>query len=902
MARFVAAVALLFFLSITSGFGQESAFVPGATYAQAIPTLKEVVGHAWGEEITSPDEVLRYLQGLSTASSNIKIVRYGKTWEGRPLHYVIVGSDRNMARLDEIAQGMQRLADPRNIGGDEADRLIKTLPAVTWIAAGIHGNEISSTEAALLLAYHLLAAQSDTLVQHILEESIVIIDPMQNPDGRQRFVSYFEQSRGPWPDQEQQALEHREAWPGGRGNHYLFDMNRDWFGLTQLESQARVKAYLAWYPVVFVDLHEMGSNSTYYFAPPADPINPEVPKEQVEWLRNYGQNNARWFDRMKFDYFTREVFDSFYPGYGEGWPMFHGTIGMTYEQASTRGLIVKRDDETVLKYREAIRHHFIASLSTCQVTSEHRAELLKYFYYYRKSAIEEGRRGSIKEFILAPGRDPGRVQELAAVLARQGVEVRRAESRISNGRAQDYYGGSPGKRSFPVGTFVIRLDQPAKRLAVNLLDRQIAMDPKFVEEQVRRQRKRLPDEIYDVTGWSLPLIYDVEAYQASETSSGDLRVVSAEEILSVSTPPLGKAELAYLIPWGTQAAGRALAQLLRAGVRVHSADKEFTQEKRTFPRGTLIVKVKDNPDSLHAMLEVLVQKEHVEIVPTHSGWVEDGPNFGSGNVQFLKKPKVVLAYDSPTSSLSAGAARFILERKYQYPVTIMRTDQLRSADLSEFNVLILPDSWGGYEQALGEGGARQIKEWIQKGGTLVTIGGGTQWLTGEKVSLLGTSRELKGGKPEKSEEEKEKTDQKKPAEAKPDLSKPFDLEKEIQPEKELPPSVAGAIVRIRLDQEHWLTNGFDGGANVMVSSRNIFTPVKLDKGTNVGLYMPADSLLLSGFIWEESKKQLPNKAYVMHQSLGRGHVVAFVEDPNFRALFDGLNVLFLNAVFFGPAH
>jgi hypothetical protein len=336
---------------------------------------------------------------------------------------------------------------------------------------------------------------------------------------------------------------------------------------------------------------------------------------------------------------------------------------------------------------------------------------------------------------------------------------------------------------------------------------------------------------------------------------------------------------------------------------VHSADKEFTQNGKKFTRGTLIVKVKDNPDTLHVMLQRLVNEEHVEVVPTNSGWVEEGPNFGSGNVQYVKKPKIVLAYNSPTSSLSAGATRFILERKYAYPVTIMHTGQLRSADLSKYNVLILPDTWGGYDRDLGESGARQLKDWVQKGGTLITFGGATQWLTGEKVGLLGTSRELKGGKPEKAEDGEEKGEQKKKAdEKKPDISKPFDVQKEIQPEKELPPSVAGAIVRVSLDQEHWLTNGYDGDANVMVSSRNILTPVKLDKGRNIGLYMPEEKLLLSGFIWEESRKQLPNKAYLIHQPLGRGHVVAFAEDPNFRALFDGLNILFLNGVFFGPAH
>lgn len=903
MVRHAVGYLALVLLLVAPLAGQDFEPLPGTRYSKALPTLQEVVGHAWGSEITAPRDVVRYLESLSVATPMIRVVEYGKSWEGRPLFYVIIGSEESMGRLKEIQEGMKKLAVPRGVSKAEVDRLIGSLPVITWLSYGIHGNEPSSTDAALLTAYHLLAAADDERVKAILKESIVILDPMQNPDGRQRFVSYFEQTRGAWPDEDQQAAEHRESWPGGRGNHYLFDMNRDWFGLTQLESRGRVKAYLDWYPAVFVDFHEMGSNSTYYFAPPADPLNPEIPKEQAEWLRTFGRNNAAWFDRMNFDYFTREVFDSFYPGYGEGWPMFHGSIGMTYEQASTRGLVVKREDETVMHYRETVQHHFIASLSTCETAARNREKLLRYFSEYRRTAIEEGSKEAVKEYLIAPGADPSRARDLVGVLIAQGVEVRIAGSPFKNRKAEDYVGGPAAERSFPAGTFIVPLDQPAKRLAKNLLERTIPMDAKFIEEQVRRQKKRLPDEIYDVTGWSLPLIYDVEAYSVREKSSVSSRLVTEDDLHRGSDHRLEKAGLAYLIPWGTNSSAKALASLLKTGIRVHTTDKEFVQDGKKFGRGTLIIKVKDNPDTLHALLQKLVTNGSAEVVATNTGWVDNGPNFGSENVQFVTRPKIVMAYGPPTSSLSAGATRFILERKYGYPVTLMYTEHLRFADLSKYNVLILPDTWGGYDGELGEAGARNIKEWVQKGGTLITFGGGTQWLTGEKVGLLGTTRELRGGKPEKVKEAEEKSDQEaKPEPKKPDISKPFDLEKEIQPEKELPPSVAGAIVRVTLDQEHWLSNGYDGDAYVMVSSRNIFTPLKLDKGTNIGLYMAEDRLVASGFMWEDSKKQLPNKAYVIHQAVGRGHVVAFAEDPNFRALFDGLNVLFLNGVFFGPAH
>lgn len=893
----------------STAFAQEVEFYPGASYDPAIPTLKEVVGHAWGEQITSPHQVEQYLNALVKASPKARLVRYGQTWEGRALYYLIIASETNLARLEEIKAGMQKLADPRTTTQAEAERLIAWLPAITWLAYGIHGNEISSTDAALLTAYHLLAAQNDSLVQTVLAQSLVIIDPLQNPDGRERFIHYYQQTRGRWPDPDPQAAEHNETWPSGRLNHYLFDMNRDWFAQTQLESRGRVKAYLEWFPEVFVDLHEMGSDQTYYFAPPAPPINPEMTPAQHEWLRRYGQNNARWFDRMRFDYFTREIFDSFYPGYGEGWPMFHGSIGMTYEQASARGLVVRRSDETTMHYRDGVQHHFIASLSTAEMTAMNREALLRYFYDYRRSATREGEQSVVKEYIIAPGSDPQRAAKLVSILMAQGIEVRQATAPFTNAKVRDYVDNTLQAKQFPTGTYLISLAQPAKHLINTLLAKHTPIDESFVKEQLRRYQKRLSDQFYDITGWSLPLLYDVECYLAEEASRGPFTVLSQPPLVPGGVRGQ-KAQLAYVIPWGTNSAAKALAQLLLQGVRVYSADKAFTLSGTRFPAGSLIIKVKDNPEDLHDRLVKLAADVGVHIYPTDTSWVEEGVNFGSDEVQYLKKPKVAMAYYIPTSPLSVGWARYLLEQEYGYPVTTINTPQLRTANLTEYNVLILPNAFGafgGYEQVLGEEGGKRLKEWVQNGGTLITIGEATRWLTEEKVGLLATTRELKGGKPEKPEAEPAPAAPSKPTQPaaeppKKEEAKPFNVEEAIQPEKELPAPTPGAIMRVTLDTEHWLAFGYDGDANVLVESRHVFTPLKLDKGRNVGLYMSAEKVLLSGFTWEHVQQQIAGKAYLMYQPHGRGHVVAFAEDPNYRAFCDGLNLLFLNAIFFGPAH
>lgn len=906
MNRILLMVFSLFLCLTTVCLSRDFDFYPGTMYSPNVPTLNDLVGHAWGESITSHAEMERYIHELAEATPNVKIVEYGQTWEGRTLYYLIVASQENMNRLDDIKDGMQKLADPRKTSQGEAESLVRSLPSVVWLAYGVHGNEISSTDAGLLTAYHLVAAENDSLADAILKNTVVIIDPLQNPDGRDRFVHYYRQTGARWPDPDPQAAEHNEDWPGGRTNHYLFDMNRDWFVQTQPESRGRVKAFLEWYPQVFVDLHEMGSNSTYYFAPPADPINPEFTAAQVKWLERFGRNNARWFDRLQFDYFTREIFDAFYPGYGEGWPMLHGAIGMTYEQASTRGLVVKRDDESILHYREAVRHHFISSLATAETAARNREELLRYFYDYRASASREGAQGAVKEYIIPPGQDPDRAAKLAGILVAQGVEVKQAEAPFSNSKVRDYYEERLQSKNFPAGTFVISAAQPAKRVLTNMLTKHLPMDEAFVQEQLRRHKKRLPDEIYDVTAWSLPLLFDVEAYRA-ETESGGRFTTLAEVTQPAGLIHGGKAQLAYLMPWGTQSAAKALARLFREEINVYCAGESFKLNGISYPSGSLIIKVKDNPEDLHERLQTIANETGADIYATNTSWVDEGINFGSNQVQYLEKPKVAMAYEMPTHPYSVGWTRYLLERAYGYPVTIINTRQLPRFDLSKYNVLILSNTagfYGSYDKTIGEEGAKKLKTWVEQGGTLVSFGEATRWLTDEKVGLLETTRELRGGKREKAEKkpEEEKSEAEKAQKPEPKPTEPFDYETAILPEKEPPASTPGAIMRITVDTEFWPGFGYDDDTNVLVSSRNIFRPLKLDKGRNIGVYMSEDKVLLSGFTWEDSKKQIAKKAYLMYQPHGRGHVVAFAEDPNFRAFCDGLNVLFLNAVFLGPAH
>lgn len=406
--------------ALVLALGATSVLDPATAYDPTIPTIRKVLGYDHGDEITSPDNVGVYLRALHEAvPDSTRLVEYARTWEGRPLWILVVGSPERIASLDSVKAGLKKLADPRGVGAADRERLIKELPVAVWLMHGVHGNEISSSDAALAEAYHLLAATNDPGVDAIRKGALVIIDPMENPDGRARFLFQNLQGRASAPDPEPVSAEHDEPWPGGRANHYLFDMNRDWFAMTQPETVGRIRVYLDYFPEVVVDLHEMGGNSTYYFAPPADPINPFVPKDQRAWFDTFGRNNAARFDEKGFAYFIRENYDSFYPGYGESWPIFQGAIGMTYEQASARALAFRREDGLTLTYKDGVLHHFTSAIETARTAAVNRDALLRYFADYRASAVAEGEKG-VREYVLVPGSDPSRADRLARLLASQG--------------------------------------------------------------------------------------------------------------------------------------------------------------------------------------------------------------------------------------------------------------------------------------------------------------------------------------------------------------------------------------------------------------------------------------------------------------------------------------------------
>jgi hypothetical protein len=442
---------------------------------------------------------------------------------------------------------------------------------------------------------------------------------------------------------------------------------------------------------------------------------------------------------------------------------------------------------------------------------------------------------------------------------------------------------------------VINLDQPAKRLLRTLLDREVEMDPDFVAEQERLHAKNLPDEMYDVTAWSLPLLFNLDIVACDRRVRADTQPVSGD---ALPTPPQpAVASVAYLVPWGEQNAVRLLTRALRDGLAVKSNDRAFSLGGVAYPAGTLIIDVADNPADLHQRMVEYVRETRADVVPVSDSWVTAGPSLGSGHVVRMNAPRIALAWDEPTSQYSAGNFRFVVERQLGYPVTPIRVDDLAGADLARYQVLVLPDSYGSYSDALGARGIERLKDWVSRGGVVVTLGAATRLLADPAVDLLPVSREYRI-----TDQEVKTNKDKREARV---AGKVLDAEAyaaAIEQQQANPATMGGAILRVAVDPDHWLGAGVAPQLHVLSRSADAYTPLRLGDGVNVARYEGEDALVASGHIWDKTRQQLAYKPFVMAAGHGRGEVIGFTQDPTVRAYQDGLHVLLANALFRSAAH
>jgi len=629
------------------------------------------------------------------------------------------------------------------------------------------------------------------------------------------------------------TAEHDQPWPGGRPNHYLFDMNRDWFTLSQPETRGKVAAMQAWNPVVVADVHEMGGDQTYFFPPAARPFNPGITDEQKAKQDLIGKNHARWFDGEGIEYFTREIFDAFYPGYGDMWPALNGAIAMTYEQASARGLVWERRDGKTLTYKDGVRAHFLASLSTAEAVAQNKERFLEDFAEFRASAISEGARADDRYYVFDRSINTWQAERTARQLAFQGIRVHRLSGQVE-----------ACGQSYSDGALVVDLAQPTGRLARTLLAEQTDLPADFIEEQENRRDRGLDAELYDVTAWSVPLMSGLSARSCGRVNMEGARAILPDEALQ-RTAISGASGFGYAVPWTDAGQAKLVIAALGKGFEGKTSDANFTMDGRTYPRGTVIFSRKANEGKDLSLLEGLAAELGVELAGLSSSWTEQGPNLGSSKFKPLKLPRVALAWGAGASSLDAGATRFVLEQTFGLPVAPIRVSTLPRADLSLYDVVILPAGRFGAEPLNAA-----LKEYVEEGGVVIGFGAALRYLSDKSVGLLSTRREAAWVDPEANKTSRKREENGPVAGTR--LEDEDDYRAAISAGG-APDAVPGVLLNTVADTNHWLSAGYESAVALLTGS-DIYAPLQETEGTNVFHYAGEDELLASGYLWEENGK------------------------------------------------
>lgn len=805
------------------------------------------LGYELGSRFTMHHLVIDYFEHVAETSDRVEIEPYGETYEGRPLITAYVASTANMSRLDEI-----RLNNLRRAGMAEGERTDATA-SIVWLSYNVHGNESVSMEASMQTLYALVDPSNEQ-TQNWLENTVVVIDPCLNPDGRDRYASWYNRTVGRFPNVLPEAREHREPWPGGRGNHYMFDLNRDWAWMSQQELQARVPHYNKWMPHVHVDFHEQGVNSPYYFAPAAEPYHAAITPWQRTFQQMIGENHARYFDAEGWLYFTRQVFDLLYPGYGDTWPMFNGAIGMTYEQAGSgrAGLGILTAEADTLTLADRILHHHTTGLSTIEATSVNSQQVIEEFTKF----FEQPASSAYSAYVIkgTQGADVGRV--LTSYFDTQGIqyEFASAQSSLTGYR---YHTGDTERFELAAGDMILPAQQPKATLLKVLFDPSPSLSDSLT---------------YDVTSWALPYVFGVDAYALSRQArfeTGQPPMNASIEIAGIEKP------YAYLVEWKSFEDARFLAALFEKDIKLRYAEKAFRVEGRDFAPGTLIITRIGNHhmgDRFDAHVRETATAHQQPLVAVATGLVEAGADFGSGDVPFLKRPRIASLIGDPTSTYGSGQVWHYFDQQLEYPITMLDARYFSVRDLEDYDVLILPS--GSYGSVLSANVLNDLRQWVRRGGRLVALERAVNFLAGREGFNL-----------------KEKEAKEPDADSLEHATRRY----EDRDRRSISDDVPGAVYRIKLDNSHPLAMGYPDTYFTIKSSDDIYAYLEDDDDWNVGVI--EDNGLLSGFVGAEAKAKLKNGTVIGVQAMGRGDVVYIADNPLYRGFWYNGRLLMANAVF-----
>lgn len=827
-------IALLLFLATTTLFSQSqtdlSYYLPqDVSYNSSIPTPQSVIGHEVGEWHITHDKLVQYMKALAEASNRITIEDRGKTFEDRPLLLLTITSPENHQNIDNIQSAHVEATESNSAN-------LENRPIIVYQGFSIHGNEPSGSNAALVAAYYLAAAESSK-IDDLLKNTVILLDPSLNPDGLQRFAYWANTNKNINLNPDPNDREYSEVWPGGRTNHYWFDMNRDWLPVQLPESRARIKTFHSWMPNILTDHHEMGTNSTFFFQPGipsrTHPLTPQLNQDLTKGIATY---HAKALDNIGSLYYSEESFDDFYYGKGSTFPDINGGIGILFEQGSSRGHI-QESENGILTFPFTIKNQFTAALSTLEAANGMRKEILEYQHNFFKNARIEASKEGAKAIVFGDEKDAAKTYHLAEILKRHNITFHNIKSDFS----------SNGKNYKKGYSYVVPKNQKNTRLINAMFEKRTTFQDSL---------------FYDVSAWTFPLAFNLDYTETTTANAGD----KVEDLQHLKGGVSTKSEYAYLFEWNEYYSPKLLNQVLQRGLRAKVSMKTFKANGKSYDYGTIMIPARNQDmttSEIYTFLNDLAQESHIKIDAVSTG-LNDGIDLGSRNFRALELPKIALLVGDKMTSYDAGEIWHLLDTRYDIIATKLDTKSFSRADLSRYNTVIMVNSSG-----LNDSNTEKLKTWIKDGGTLVAYRNTLRWLNSKELMKIDFKKNNITAK---------------------------NISHEQRGDFRGAQVIGGAIFETKLDRSHPINFGYKNDKLAMFRNTTLFINPNKNSYNNPIQY--TKNPLLSGYISEENLDSISSTVPLKIGSIGRGNIVAFTDNTNFRAFWYGTNKLLINAIFF----
>ena len=898
-------------------------------YIDSVDHPNKFLDFDYATRVATPEQITSALNTWADQSNKLKVIEYARTHENRPLHAVFISSPENLRNLDSIKSKISQLADARTTNDRKAKALIDELPAVAWMAYSIHGNETSGADAALGVIYHLIASKDDDILE-LLDDMIIIVDPLMNPDGRARFAKNLEQYRGTAPNYDDQSLIHTGDWPYGRTNHYYYDLNRDWVYLTQPETQGRVALINEWKPQILVDAHEMGAQDTFMTGPAREPINKNLDYDLIKWGNVFAKDQGNEFDRRSWRFYTGEWHEDLYPGYSF-YVSFRGTLGILYEQSRMAEDGVRRPEGTIQSYKESVHHQFVSTMINLDTLKSNSKAMYNDYWDGRKYNVSNNSKYSNRSYVVLATDNKGRLNALSEKLIAQGIEIYKNEKPINVTNALKQNGTTVSEYTIPPGSMIIPNNQPEAPLISAILEFDAEIDDEVLIEEKQKRIKNGSSIMYDTTAFNFTMMFGLPAITVpQELKAGLKEWTPSPEILEINEDAV-----IWAVDGKDDRSVAFAARLLEQNIQVRVIDKNSTLSGHVLSRGSVAVIAMDNPTSnnLHEIIKTVATDLNISVVSIESGFgAKELPDWGGRHFRLLKKPQIAILSHAGFSSYDVGVSWWSLDHHLGIRHSQLNSSLTGYGDLRRYNTIILPSG----NPDLGDYAKKMLMDWVKQGGTLIANNRSTRSIIsndgmGSVKSLSATFDKSKSYNIDlmreiysieenidisNANENKVDTEIKYPWESSDVNYSKEQLEMRDKWQSTLMPS--GAIVSARADTEHWLTFGAEDVVPVLYGNYPILmTGGNSQAALRIGELIPnKDSdtktinwsqipsgydlnVRMSGLVWPEASQRIANSAYLTREKVGKGQIILFSGEPNFRGSARGTNRLWLNAVVYG---